>query len=289
MADKFTVFTQKQTLNCRGQLLVMDKPLVMGIINCTPDSFFNGGAFQSPQQAVDRAGQMLEEGADILDIGGMSSRPGAKPIGTEEEAGRVLPAIEAMIKAFPGAILSLDTYRSEVARPALEAGVSILNDITAGRQDPEMFSLAVSCGAPYILMHMQGMPDTMQQNPQYKDVVLEVTDFLIGRMDAARKAGLKDVILDPGFGFGKTLEHNYLLLKHLEVFSTLGAPVLVGVSRKSMINRLLNIRPVEALNGTTALHMLALERGASILRVHDVREAVEAVEIFCYLRDVQNP
>ncbi len=282
---KITIFAcmlhPQTSLRVKGPLMVLDSPSVMGILNLTPDSFFDGGKYnQSPAQAVERAGIMLEEGADIIDLGGMSSRPGAKLISAEEEADRVLPVLEALIHHFPEAVYSIDSLHASVARQAIQAGAHLINDISAARIDTEMFQTAAELQVPYILMHMQGLPQTMQQNPDYHNVVQEVFDFFTENIKRLRQLGLHDIILDPGFGFGKSLSHNYSLLRHLSVFKAFDLPILVGVSRKSMINNLLHIRAEEALNGTTAVHLLALEGGADILRVHDVAAAREAIAIW---------
>lgn len=270
----------QRTLNCKGRLLTLDRPLVMGILNITPDSFFEGSRVGTGDDLLARAERMLAEGADMLDVGGMSSRPGAELISEEEELGRVLPVIASLHRHFPEAILSIDTIRATVARQAVEAGASLVNDISAGRLDEAMYETVAALRVPYVLMHMQGMPRTMQQDPHYEDVVVEVLDFFIAEMGKLRALGVHDIILDPGFGFGKTLAHNYELLNGMQAFQILEAPVLTGLSRKSMVTRLLGVSPQEALNGTTALHMVALRNGARILRVHDVKEAVEVVKIF---------
>lgn len=267
----------KRTLNCRGRLLSLERPVVMGILNVTPDSFYDGGRYRTAEQALDQAGRMLTEGACIIDIGGMSTRPGADLLSPEEEKRRVLPAIEQVLKAYPEALLSIDTIHAGVARAAVDAGACIVNDISAGRLDPAMYETVAELGVPYILMHMQGDPQTMHLHPAYEDVVGEVLDFFIRQLARLRSLGIKDIVLDPGFGFGKTLRHNYQLLKHLHVFQVLDLPVLAGISRKSMVYRPLGTTPEQALNGTTALHMVALQQGARILRVHDVREAREVI------------
>jgi dihydropteroate synthase len=270
----------QRTLNCKGRLLTLDRPLVMGILNLTPDSFFEGSRVQNGGDLLQRADRMLQEGADMLDIGGMSSRPGSEVISEEEELRRVLPAVEALHRHFPQAILSVDTVRASVARLAVETGASMVNDISAGRLDEAMYETVAALRVPYVLMHMQGTPQTMQQDPHYDDVVVEILDFFIREMGKLRALGVHDIVLDPGFGFGKTLAHNYELLRGMQAFQILEAPVLAGLSRKSMITRLLGVSPGEALNGTTALHMAALQNGAKILRVHDVKEAVEVVKIY---------
>lgn len=268
------------TLNCAGTLLDLAEPKVMGIINLTPDSFFAGSRQQGMDKVLQRAEQMLSEGAAILDLGGMSSRPGAAVISVEEELQRVLAPIEQIKQSFPDAILSIDTVHSEVARQAVAAGASIVNDISAGSIDPRMYQTVAELQVPYILMHMQGTPKTMQQSPDYDDVVQEVLDFLIAEVHKLRELGLHDIVIDPGFGFGKTLAQNFQLLSNLHVLQILEVPILAGVSRKSMIYKLLNISPDEALNGTVAAHVIALQQGASILRVHDVRAAQEAIQVW---------
>lgn len=275
-------------LNCRGQLLDISRPVVMGILNMTPDSFYDGGRLDSKTAVLHQAEKMLSEGAAILDIGGMSTRPGAKEVPEEEELKRVLPAIAAIRGRFPEAILSIDTWRARVAREAIATGASIINDISAGKFDTDMYPLAgVLPGTPYILMHIQGTPQTMQQNPVYGDVVQEVLDFFIREVGQLRALGVNDIILDPGFGFGKSVAHNFQLLRHLHVFrQVLGLPVLAGISRKSMICKVLQVRPEHALNGTTALHIVALQQGAGILRVHDVREAREVIRLWETLQTV---
>ncbi|HVI43332.1 MAG TPA: dihydropteroate synthase [Chitinophaga sp.] len=271
---------QAPAVNCRGQLLSLASPVVMGIINVTDDSFYEGSRTHSLHQVIEKAGQHLQEGAAILDIGAQSTRPGAALIGEEEEVRRLLPAIHAILNRYPKVILSIDTWYAGVAEKAVLAGASIINDISAGDLDPDMIPLMGRLQVPYIAMHMQGKPATMQHKPHYEDVVREVLDYLAKKLEQCRTAGVKDFIADPGFGFGKTLEHNYALLKELHLFhEILGVPVLTGISRKSMIHKLLNITPAEALNGTTVLNTVALQQGTHILRVHDVKAAVEAVRI----------
>lgn len=264
------------TLNCRGRLLDLSRPVVMGILNVTPDSFYDGGRYTDADTALRQAEKMLSEGAAILDVGGASSRPGAAEVPEKEEVGRTEGVVRAIAQRFPEAIISIDTWREGVAQAAVYAGASIVNDISGGKS----FSGAQT-GAAYVLMHMQGTPATMQQAPQYYDVVTEVLDFFIQKMALLRAGGVHDIVLDPGFGFGKTLEHNYALLSHLHVFRAVtGLPVMAGISRKSMIYKPLGIGPEQALSGTSALHMVALQQGASILRAHDVREAVEVVRLW---------
>lgn len=269
------------TLNCRGRLLDLSRPQVMGILNVTPDSFFDGGRYDDPAHALRQAEKMLREGAAILDVGGASSRPGAAEVSAEEEARRVVPLVEALSAEFPGAILSVDTWRAPIARAAVEAGAGIVNDISAGRLDENLLPAVAELAVPYILMHMQGTPTTMQQAPSYQDVVTEVLDFFLEKIGRLRALGVRDIVLDPGFGFGKTVEHNYQLLNNLSTFSAVtGLPVLAGLSRKSMICKVLKVNPEHALNGTTALHMVALQQGARILRAHDVREAQEVIRLW---------
>lgn len=269
-------------INCRGRLLDLSGPVIMGILNLTPDSFYDGGRLDTSEAALLQAEKMLSEGATILDIGGASTRPGAREVPETEELKRVLPAIAAIHEKFPEAILSIDTWRARVAREAIMAGASVINDISAGRLDAGMYPLAGEMAAvPYILMHMQGTPQTMQQNPVYNDVVEEVLDFFIREAGRLRALGVRDIILDPGFGFGKTVAHNFQLLRNLRVFGGVtGLPVLAGISRKSIICKVLGVKPEQALNGTTALHMVALQQGAKILRVHDVREAAEVIRLW---------
>jgi len=261
-----------------GRVAYPSFPLVMGILNATPDSF-HAASRVDLDGALRLAERMLEEGAAILDIGGASSRPGAGETSLEEELRRVLPVVEAVHARFPEAWLGIDTYRARVAREAVGAGVSIVNDIGAGLLDEAMLPTVAELGVPYIAMHMRGTPATMQQDPRYDDPAAEVALFLSGRLKAAHDAGIADVVLDPGFGFGKTTAHNYALLRGLGRITALGAPVLTGLSRKRMINDVLGTTPAEALNGTTVLHTIALMKGAAILRTHDVREAVQAVRL----------
>lgn len=272
------------SINCRGRLLDLSLPVVMGILNVTPDSFYDGGRLATPDALLRQADKMLSEGAALLDIGGASSRPGAGEVPEAEEMNRVLPAIELIVKNFPELILSADTWRASVAKAALAAGAGIVNDVSGGRWDADMYPVIAEAGCPYILMHALGTPATMQADPQYNDVVQDVLDFFVQEVGILRALGVSDIILDPGFGFGKTLAHNYALLKNLEVFSTAtGLPVLAGLSRKSMICKVLGVKPVHALNGTTALHMVALQQGARILRAHDVKEALEVVRLHEHL------
>jgi dihydropteroate synthase len=267
-------------LNCQGKLLNLESPIVMGILNATPDSFFDGGKYLNIENALQHAETMIEEGAMIIDVGGMSSRPGSEIIGNKEEMNRVIPIIFELHRRHPDVIISIDTLKAKVAHSAIQAGASMINDISGGIFDPEIVDVAIENNTPYIMMHMQGQPKDMQANPKYEDVVKEVLDFFAVRCRALRSRGLKDIILDPGFGFGKTIEHNYTLLAGLSVFRILDCPIMVGLSRKSMIYKLLNTTASEALNGTTAAHMVALQEGVNILRVHDVAPAVEAIKIY---------
>ncbi|HLF45474.1 MAG TPA: dihydropteroate synthase [Chitinophagaceae bacterium] len=268
------------TLNCKGKLLVIEKPLVMGIINATPDSFYKGSRFSGAGNILEQAEKMLNEGAAILDIGGQSSRPGSEKIPVEEEMKRVIPAIEAIRKKHPTVLISIDTFYARCAAEAIEAGANIVNDISAGEMDSNMFQTVSALQVPYILMHMKGTPETMQQDPVYEDIVKEILDFFIKKISELKAAGIRDIIIDVGFGFGKTKAHNFELLKNLSVFKMLEKPILLGVSRKSSIYKTLGISQDEALNGTTVLNTIGLMNGASILRVHDVKEAHEAITLY---------
>ena len=269
------------TINVNGTLMDLSIPRVMGIVNVTPDSFFAGSRTQTEAEIVRRVEQLLAEGADILDIGGYSSRPGAADVPPEEERDRLRLGLAAIRRVCPDAVVSVDTFRADVARMCVEEyGVALINDISGGELDEEMFSTVARLGVPYVLMHMQGTPQTMQDKPQYDDVLRDVFLYFARKVQQLRDLGQKDIILDPGFGFGKTLEDNYALLAHMdELSSVFGLPVLAGVSRKSMITKVLGVTPAEALNGTTVLNTLCLTKGAAILRVHDVRPAVEAVRL----------
>lgn len=268
----------KKTLNCRGQLVDLTQPAVMGILNVTPDSFYADSRV-SIENTVETAGKMIADGATFLDIGGYSTRPGAAEISPSEEADRVLPVIEAVSNSYPTALLSVDTFRASVARQAVEAGAVLINDVAGGTLDPAMFGTVADLGVPYVLMHLRGTPQTMQLLATYQNVVTEVIDELATRLAELRSLGVKDVILDPGFGFAKTPAQNFELLCHLEALRLFDEPLLVGLSRKTTIWKTLNISAEEALNGTTVLNTVALQKGTSILRVHDVREAVEAAKL----------
>lgn len=271
---------QQTTLNCNGKLLDLSEPLVMGILNVTPDSFYDGGRLDSDKKILTQTEKMIREGAAIIDVGGVSTRPGALTVSLEEELERTIPVVRMLHKEFPETILSIDTFRASVAEAAFENGVSIINDISAGSFDEKMFSVVGKLGLPYVLMHIQGSPENMQKNPEYENVVEEVLDFMIAKIAELRNAGVKDIIIDPGFGFGKTVEHNFELLKNLHVFKILELPILVGISRKSMICKVLNVNPENALNGTTALHIVALQQGTKIIRAHDVKEALQTIRLF---------
>lgn len=271
---------------CKGKLIDLSTPCVMGILNITPDSFYEGSRIQNAEAALKKAEQMLNEGADFLDIGGMSTRPGSEILNETEELKRVIPIIEIILKNFPETLISVDTWRSKVALETVEAGAAIVNDISAGSLDSELFQTVAELDVPYILMHMQGTPQTMQQNPVYKDVMLEVNQFLSEKIFELRKLGVSDIILDPGFGFGKTVDHNYSLLKNLNLIGFGEFPILAGLSRKSMIKKLLDVDEKNALNGTTAVNMIALQNGANVLRVHDVKEAKQCVEIWKELKAI---
>jgi len=274
------LFPQKYTFQIKGCLYSWNKPKVMGILNLTPDSFFEGSRVPTDKKTVlEEAEKKIKEGADFLDLGGYSTRPGAADISIEEEIARVIPAISEIKKNFPDTLLSVDTFRSQVAKAAVEAGAELVNDISAGNLDPEMLPLVAQLGVPYIAMHMKGSPQTMQTETSYTDLVPDVLAYFGEKIEQFRKFGIKDVIIDPGFGFAKTREQNFELLRNLSSFKRLGLPVLVGLSRKSMIYKTLEISANEALNGTTALNMFALLQGADILRVHDVKEAKETIEL----------
>lgn len=267
------------TLNCNGRMLVWEKPLIMGIINSTPDSFFEGSRFSGTDAILAQAEKMLEEGADIIDIGGQSTRPGSTLLTATEELRRVIESVEAIHKRFPEAFISVDTFYALVAKETVGAGAAMINDISAGSMDETMISMVASLNVPYVLMHMKGKPDTMQQSAHYENVTTEVLDFFIHRIPLIRKAGIKDIIVDPGFGFGKTIAHNFELLRNLSAFRILECPILLGLSRKSTIYKTLGVDASQALNGTTVLNTVGIENGANILRVHDVKEAREIVEL----------
>jgi dihydropteroate synthase len=275
-------------INSNSTSVNLSQGHVMGVLNVTPDSFYDGGKFMEDEKVLKQTKRMLDEGASFIDIGGASSRPGSFPVSPKEEIERVIPAITTILKNFPKAVISIDTTSSEVAEKAVESGAAIVNDISAGTVDKRMLEAVASLGVPYIAMHMQGTPKTMQNNPSYQNVVSDVFAALEGFCNRATQLGIKQLILDPGFGFGKTLSHNYQLLNQLERFHSLGCPLLVGVSRKSMIQKIVNVDAENALNGTTAIHTIAAQKGASILRVHDVKEAVQVFQLVNYLNQQQS-
>ena len=267
-------------ISCKGKLIDLTTPKIMGILNLTPDSFYDGGVFNNTDRALAQTEKMLLEGATFIDVGGASSKPGAIEISIDEELARVLPIIEEIQKRFPEAIISIDTYRSVVAQQAVATGAAIVNDISGGNLDAKMLgTVGALGGVPYIAMHMQGKPQNMQDNPSYDNVLVEIRSFFAAKIDEAHKVGIHDIIIDPGFGFGKTLDHNYSLLKNLSSMQMDGIPMLIGLSRKSMIHKLLEIEAADALNGTTVLNTIALQQGAQILRVHDVKEAQQAIHL----------
>ncbi|HPT22092.1 MAG TPA: dihydropteroate synthase [Bacteroidales bacterium] len=267
-------------INAGGRLIDLEIPRVMGILNITPDSFYKGSRVTTEKDILAAASKMMDEGADILDIGGYSTRPGADEIPSEEEGNRVFKAVRLISRELPEAIISVDTFRSDIASEAvLGCGAHIINDISGGEADSRMLSVVEKLNVPYIMQHMKGKPRTMQDNPVYDDVVADILKWFSGKILRLRSAGVKDIIVDPGFGFGKTVEHNFTLLRRLGEFSVTGLPLLVGLSRKSMISKTLEISADEALNGTTILNTIALANGADILRVHDVKEAVQAVKL----------
>lgn len=271
------------SLNIAGQILSLDKPILMGILNVTPDSFFDGGLYRDVKAVLKRAEQILSEGGQIIDIGGYSSRPNAEDISIEEEKQRVLPAIEAILKEFPEAIISIDTFRAEVAESAVDLGAKMINDISGGNLDENMFATVKRLNVPYILMHSRGTPQTMTQLTNYDDLLLDILQEIQIKVKKLRDVGVADVIVDLGFGFAKNITQNFFLLNHLEYFKALDLPMLVGISRKSMIYKTLKIESSEALNGTTVLNTIALQKGANILRVHDVKAAQEVVQLYLAL------
>jgi len=267
-------------INCKGELIDLSIPKVMGILNVTPNSFFDGGKYKNGDEIISQVDKMLTEGAAFIDIGAYSSKPSAEFVSEQEEIDRIVPAIELVLKHFPEALLSIDTFRAEVAKASIESGAAIINDIAAGELDDKMFDVIAQYNVPYIMMHMRGNPQTMQSLTQYDDIVKEMLFYFSEKVQRARALGINDLILDPGFGFAKTTDQNYEVLQKTELFNVLELPVLAGVSRKSMIYKTLKITPQEALNGTTVLNTIALTKGAKILRVHDVKEAVECVTLF---------
>lgn len=267
------------SLNCNGRFLYAEKPLVMGIVNLTEDSFYEGSRMKDLPAVLSRAEKMISEGADILDLGAQSTRPGSTRFSPEEELKKLLPAIEAILKKFPKTIISIDTYHAAVAKKCVESGACMINDISGGEMDLNMIETVANLTVPYICMHMKGVPQTMHLDTHYKDLLKEILDYFIEKTDQCKKAGIHDVIVDPGFGFGKNIQQNLFLLKHLSVFKMLEKPIMIGVSRKSTIYKTLQVTPEEALNGTTVLQTIGLLNGTSILRVHDVKQAKEAITL----------
>jgi dihydropteroate synthase len=278
-------FSTKFTLNLHGRLLDLSVPKVMGVLNVTPDSFYDGGRFIGEKEVLRHAQRMLEEGADIIDIGGYSTRPGAEEIPVDEEKRRTLGAVKAIRKEFPDAALSIDTFRSEVAFACLQEGVALINDVSGGSLDEQMFKVVSNAKVPYILMHMRGTPQTMISQNQYENLNLDIIGWLQGRIDKLSSLGVKDIIIDPGIGFAKSIQQNFNIVNHLDVYRILDRPLLIGVSRKSLIWRTLKVTADQALNGTTVLNTVALMKGASILRVHDVKEAVETIKLYTKLKE----
>lgn len=267
------------TINCNGKLIDLSLQKVMGILNVTPNSFYDGGKYQHEKEVLNHVEQMLKEGADFIDIGGYSSKPGAEEVSEREELERVIPIIRSIVKQFPQALISIDTFRSKVARESIQNGAAIINDIAAGNLDENMMPTVAELQVPYIMMHMKGNPQTMQSLANYDDIVKEMLFFFSEKVAQARSLGINDLIIDPGFGFAKTIPQNFEVLQKLELFQMLGLPLLVGVSRKSMIHKTLGSDAESALNGTTSLHTIALMKGTNILRVHDVKEAVECIKL----------
>lgn len=268
------------TINCKGKLIDLSTPKVMGILNVTPDSFYDGGQYKDESTILQQVETMLNDGATFIDIGGYSSRPGADYVTEAEELNRVIPVVDLILKYYPETLISIDTFRSEVAKKGIEAGAALINDISAGHLDNNMIDTIGTLGVPYIMMHMKGNPKTMQQLTDYDDLIKDIISYFGERIAKAHAAKINDIIIDPGFGFAKTLEQNFELLNHLELLQIVDKPLLAGISRKSMIYKTLNTTSENALNGTTALHMVALQKGAKILRVHDVKEAVDCVTLF---------
>ena len=276
------------SVNCNGRLLSFSKPIVMGILNVTPDSFFDGKKNKTVDEILSQTEKMIQEGATIIDIGGMSSKPGAQEISVQEEMDRVLPVLQILKKNFSEIFISIDTTKSEIALESIKNGADIINDISAGLWDNNMLNIIAENNIPYIAMHIQGKPENMQDKPMYHNVCLEIYDFFIEKIEECKQKNIHDFILDVGFGFGKSVIHNFELLKNLSLFKNLQKPILVGISRKSMICKPLKVNPANALNGTTALHMLALQNGANILRVHDVKEAIECIKLYEIYNDISN-
>jgi dihydropteroate synthase len=275
------LFSQKHSIQIKGRLICLDKPKIMGILNLTPDSFFSGSRLHNnADKILSKAETMIQDGADFLDLGGYSTRPGAVDISVQEELDRVIPAVEILRTHFPETLISIDTFRARVVKESVAAGAHLINDISSGELDEDMLATVAALQVPYISMHMKGNPQNMQKKATYYDILPEILHYFAEKVDLFKKFGIKDVIIDPGFGFAKTVEQNYFLLRNLKYFEALGLPILVGISRKSLIYRPLGIDASDALNGTTALNMFALTKGANILRVHDVKEAKETSKLF---------
>ena len=268
------------TINCNGNLISLDQPKIMGILNITPDSFYDGGKYKDESSILNQVEKMLNDGATFIDVGAYSTRPGALEVDEAIELKRILPIVSLILQRFPKAILSIDTFRSKVAKECIGNGAAIINDISAGLQDDKMLPTVAKLNVPYIMMHMRGTPQNMQQHTDYDDILKEVLSFFSERLVAAKSLGIKDIIVDPGFGFAKNLEQNYELLKQMEIMNFVEHPILAVISRKSMIYKTLKTTADQALNGTTALHMVCLQKGANILRVHDVKEALECVKLY---------
>lgn len=279
MMAKDTFLNRKVTLNCKGKLIDLSSPKVMAILNVTPDSFYQNSRIKNIDEALKSTENFINEGATFIDVGAYSSRPGATDISVDEELNRSVPIVQALVKEFPDTIISIDTFRAKVAEECIAAGAHVINDISGGSLDDSMFDTVAKLDVPYIMMHMKGTPQTMQIEPQYDDVTLEVINYFTEKIDALKKLGVKDIIIDPGFGFAKTIEHNYELLQKLSALNMFDLPVLVGFSRKSMITKVLRIKNEDALNGTSILNTIALLKGAAILRVHDVKAAVECITL----------
>ncbi|MDB9847464.1 dihydropteroate synthase [Flavobacteriaceae bacterium] len=272
-------------LNINGGVFDLSSPKIMGVLNVTPDSFYDGGVFSNEKKILAQVEKMILDGADIIDIGGFSSKPGAKTISLKEEEKRVIPIIKLINKTFNKIIISVDTFRSEIAEKSLNEGASIINDISGGDLDKNIYQISYKYKAPYIMMHMNGVPSNMQNNPKYENINHDIIKDFTSKIDSAEKKGVCDIIIDPGFGFGKTIQHNYQILNNLKLYTVLKKPILVGISRKSMIYKLLKTDPSKALNGTTSLNTIALINGANILRVHDVKEANEVIKLYSFLKE----
>nr|WP_297787841.1 dihydropteroate synthase [uncultured Allomuricauda sp.] len=273
------------TINCKGELIDLKTPKIMGILNLTPDSFFDGGKYRNEAAILGQVEYMLNHGATFIDMGAYSSRPGAEHVPEDEELRRMIPVIDLLMKHFPNTLISVDTFRSKVAAESIEHGAAIINDIAAGNLDDEMFATIAKSQVPYIMMHMKGTPQSMQKEAVYDDLINDLRYYFSEKIEQATEQKINDIIIDPGFGFAKTTQQNYTLLNHLDMFQTFGLPILIGLSRKSMIYKVLNSSPQEALNGTTALHTIALLKGANIIRAHDVKEASECVKLVEVLKE----